>query len=237
MGTDLKGVLEFCEKEKLYLGEGTPTAQILFVGKECGWNESILSPDEKGNIELQAQRSAEHNINCWKNGDGCLGKLKADALEFWANSPTWRNYQKLVQQIIGKEIPKYDFLDYSFITELSQISLPNSNHLKNNDLTSASVEKRKALFEQDFFQNFPIVIMACGHYPKDFGFDIEKIFDVQWTGKIEGVEGNYYNVHHGKTKNGKDKILVHTRQVSNGVSNELLSKIAEICKEFYNPKN
>jgi hypothetical protein len=227
--TNLKSVLYYCEKEKLYFGEGTATARILFIGKECGWNDGMLNPDKKENIELQAQRSAEHNLNCWRNGNGCLDKLKADALQFWANSPTWGNYQKLVQQIIGKEIPKYDFLDYSFITELSQISLPNSKHLKENDLTRASIEKRKSLFEQDFFQNFPIVIMACGHYPREFDFDIEKIFGVKWVGETKVLSrGNYYNIHYGK-----DKILIHTRQVSSGVTNELLSEIANLCKDFF----
>ena len=89
--TDFQKVLEFCEKEKLFLGEGTPTAKILLIGKECGWNDGMLNPDKKENIELQAQHSAEHNLNCWRNGNGCLDKLKADTLQFWANSPTAAN--------------------------------------------------------------------------------------------------------------------------------------------------
>lgn len=227
--TDLKNVLEYCNEQKLFFGEGTPTAQILIIGKECGWNKKMPSADTKENIELQAKNATEHNLNCWLNGNGCLDQLKADALEEWPNSPTWRNYQMLTQKIIGKEVAKYDFLNYSFITELSQICLPNSNHLKKNDLTRQSVEKRKSLFKKDFFQKFPIVIMACGHYPKYFDFDIEDIFDVKWTGETTVLsKGNYYNVHYGK-----DKILIHTRQVSLGVTNQLLSEIAELSKEFY----
>lgn len=226
---DFKDIVEYCNKEKLFLGEGTPTSRILIIGKECGWNNNMPDSDKKENIELQAKLSTEHNLDCWLNGDGCLEQLKADALKAWPNSPTWRNYQILVETIIGKEIAKYNFLDYCFITELSQICLPTSRHLKENSLTRNSIEKRKLLFKKDFFQKFPIVIMACGHYPKDFNFDIEDIFDVKWTGKTTVLsKGNYYNVHYGK-----DKILIHTRQVSIGVTNNLLHEIAELCKEYY----
>lgn len=228
--TDLENILKYCNAEKLFFGEGTPTARILIIGKECGWNDyDMPNSDTKENIELQAKNSTKHNLNCWQNGDSHLKQLKTDALAKWPNSPTWRNYQTLVQNIIGKEIAKYDFLDHSFITELSQICLPNSNHLKNNELTIQSVKKRKLLFKQDFFQKFPIVIMACGHYPKSFDFDIEDVFDVKWVRETTVLsKGNYYNVHYGK-----DKILIHTRQVSLGVSNQLLSEVAELCKEYY----
>lgn len=71
--------------------------------------------------------------------------------------------------------------------------------------------------------------MACGHYPKKFNFDIEDIFDVKWTGETTILsKGNYYNVHYGKSK-----ILIHTRQVSIGVTNQLLFEIAELCKKYY----
>lgn len=128
-------------------------------------------------------------------------------------------------------------MDYSFITELSQIHLPYSN-TADEELKTArinSIDQRKELFKKDFFQNFPIVIMACGHYPtKEFNFDIEDIFDVDWNKEtIVLSKGNYYNIHTGKCKNGKDKILIHTRQVTLGVTNQLLSNISEICKSYY----
>ena len=227
--SDLKNVLKYCNEENLFFGEGTPSAKILIIGKECGWNSCMANSDTKENILLQSQKSTNHNLDCWMNSEGNLEQLKSDALKEWPNSPTWRNYQLIVQQIIEKEIPKYDFLDYSFITELSQICLPNSNHLKNNDLTQQSVEKREKLFKKDFFQKFPIVIMACGHYPKSFNFDIEDVFNVKWVGEtVELSKGNYYNIHYGK-----DKILIHTRQVSMGVTNELLSAIAKLSIEYY----
>lgn len=71
--------------------------------------------------------------------------------------------------------------------------------------------------------------MSCGHYPKYFSFDIENIFGVKWTGKTDILsKGNYINVHYGQ-----NKILIHTRQVSVGVTNRLLDEIAKLCKDFY----
>jgi len=124
------------------------------------------------------------------------------------------------------------------MTELSQIPLPNSDFLKEKGLDDsiriASVEKRKELFRQPFFRNFPIVIMACGHYPREVKFDIEKTFNVEWTPETRVVSPqNYYNLHYGKILDGKDKILIHTRQVSMGVTNDLLSEIARECKKYY----
>jgi len=233
--SNLQKIIKFCEKEKLYFGEGTPTAKILFIGKEAGWNNDMGEAIDE-NIPIVSTKLVKHNLHCWKHGgNGCLKKLKEDALSKWPKSPTWRSYETLVKTITGENFGKYDFLDYSFITELSQICMPNSKHLKGNNLTEESVEKRKKLFRQAFFQNFPIVIMACGHYPRSFRFNIEKTFGVKWNKKtIKLSERNYYNVHYGKMKNGQDKILIHTRQVSNRVTNQLIFDIAELCKPIYN---
>lgn len=122
----LKNALEYCKEEELYLGEGTQTAKILFIGKEAGWNEKMGAPSGKEKIEEQSRISTRHNIECWQEHNGGLDRLKEDALKCWPKSPTWNNYQRIVEGIIGKKIAKYDFLDYSFITELSQIPYPTA---------------------------------------------------------------------------------------------------------------
>lgn len=61
---DLKNVLAYCEKEKLFFGEGTPTAKILLIGKECGWNERMGTSESKEKIIEQAQTAAKHNLDC-----------------------------------------------------------------------------------------------------------------------------------------------------------------------------
>ena len=230
-------VLKHCESNELFLGEGNPNAKILIIGKEVGGgNPSTL----KEIIEC-SDYDVKRNIETWNNPNGYnLQELKNNIFQKHKN-PTWTNYQKLVNGIIEKDLGKdnYNFLDYCFMTELSQIHLPNSNYGK--DLTKeesqkikmireTNVQKRVELLSMPFFRNFPIVIMACGHYPSKFNFDMEAIFDVEWTKETKVLSiGNFYNLH----KNGNDKILIHTRQVSSGVTDELLSEIAELCKPFY----
>lgn len=237
--TEFKNAVEFCVKNGLYLGEGNPNSNILIVGKEIGL---ALEEDKTPSISKSNEDNNQNLIN-WQT------IIDRDDLEVYLENirnsfqetpnSTWNNYQKIVNTILGDDLSekKFDFLNSTFITELNQIRLSYSSQANTNELKTArsnSIEKRKALFELDFFQNFPIVIMACGHYPtKEFNFDMEKIFNVKWDGTtVELSKNNYYNLHFGKTPNGKDRVLIHTRQVSMGVTNELLKTIGEISKPF-----
>jgi hypothetical protein len=237
--TNLKSVLEYCEEKKLYFGEGNPNAKILFVGQEIGFGHEEKE-DKKPNIDEIIKRAEEQingNLCNWQKHchfglEQCLKNME----QFFKQktNPTWKSYQKIVNGILGGDITekRFDFLNDCFITEFSQLSLPNSSYLKNDkefaEIKKQSIKQRKELFKQDFFQNFPIVIMACGHYSKDFDFNMEEIFGVKWVGKTEELSrGNYYNVN-----KENDKILIHTRQVSTGVSDLLLSEIAKEIRNF-----
>ena len=240
---EFQEVLKNCESNKLFLGEGNPNAKILIIGKEVGGG----SPKSLEEIIKSSDNDAKRNIETWNNPNGYdLNKIKTDVFNDRKKRrmPTWDNYQKLVSKIIGKDLGKdnYNFLDYCFMTELSQIHLPNSNYDKNltkeesqeiKTIRQKSVEERAKLLSMPFFRTFPIIIMACGHYPREFNFDIKNIFSVEWTKETKELSiGNFYNLYYGKTKNGKDKILIHTRQVSLGVTNQLLFEVAELCKPF-----
>lgn len=238
---DFKDILQYCEKRHLYLGEGNPNSQILIIGKEIGHGlEAEKTPSiTKSNAEN------ELNLTYWRSRyeSNYLDEYLIDITNKFQekSNSTWANYQKIINSTISEPSieKKYDFLNYSFITELSQIHLPYSHHATDKKLINArldSVQQRKEMFKNDFFQNFPIAVMACGHYPtKDFNFDIETTFDVKWDqNTIVLSKGNYLNIHYGKTKTGSDKILIHTRQASLGVTNELLDKIGSLCKPYYN---
>lgn len=239
--SDFHNVLEYCENNKLYIGEGNPNAKILLIGKEIGFG---IEKDKTPSLS-KSDTENKDNLTYWREryeSNYLTGYLK-DMKQCFKEKPnrTWANYQKIVDKIIGRTDTekRYDFLDYSFITELNQIHLPYSNGNISEELKTArtnSVKQRKELFKKDFFQNFPIVIMACGHYPtKQFNFDIEAVFEVKWNKETVVLSrGNYYNLHSGKCKNGKNKILIHTRQVSLGVTNQLLSEVSDICKPYYN---
>jgi len=241
---DLQKVLEFCENEKLYFGEGNPNAKILFIGQEIGYGLEKLKYKQPNFAEIKekSEKEINQNLRFWQERcqSNYVEQYLQDIERLFREKPnrTWENYQKIVNVILGRDIneKQHDFLNYSFITEYSQLSLPKSQYRPKemdkkefDKKKKESINERKALFSQEFFQNFPIIIMACGHYPtKLFPMDIETVFGVKWCGESKGKIGNYYNLHQGE-----NKILIHTRQVSMGVTNELLFEIAELCKPIY----
>lgn len=246
---DFKGVLEYCFENDLYLGEGNPNAKILIVGQEIGYGL-----EKKGNknpnlneVLDKSKKINTDNLTYWKSRYE-TNSLFFEYLDFMQNefkrvpNRTWGNYQKIISNVVFDRTINdnhYDFLDHCFITEYSQLSLPSPNYNFNKnkeeikefkELKINSVNKRKPLFSTPFFQSFPIVIMACGHYPtKYFPMDIQKKFDVEFDGKTKTLSmGNYYNLH-----TSSNKILIHTRQFSCGVSNDLIKQIATECKSYY----
>lgn len=238
-------VLNHCKEKKLYLGEGKPNAKILIVGKEVGGG----NPKSLEEIIRSSDNDVKRNIETWTNPNGYdLNQIKTDIFNNGKN-PTWNNYQKLVSEIIRKDLGKdnYNFLDYCFMTEFSQIHLPKSTYCPSDidkkeflKIKTESINKRKILFERSFFKNFPIIIMACGHYPtRDFPFDMQKAFNVQFEEeKSKEINNNlplgyYCNLHYGK-----DRILIHTRQLSNfyikkDVANKYLQTIGNLINNHF----
>ena len=230
---EFKDVIKYCTDNTLFIGEGNPNSKILIIGKEIGGGMPRTFEDIIANSIYDVQR----NIESWINPAGYpLSSIKTDVFNHGRN-PTWTNYQKLVSTIIGNDIclDNYDFLNHCFITEMSDIHLPNSNFIRTFNanerkkldiLRIENVCKRTELFKMPFFRGFTIIIMACGRYPNDFKFDIESVFDVEWTGKTEVLsKGNFYSIYCGDFK-----ILIHTRQMSSGVSNNLISKVGNNCR-------
>lgn len=78
-------------------------------------------------------------------------------------------------------------------------------------------------------KSFPVTIIASGHYPKEYDFDIEKIFDVTWTGETIKVDRSWYNLHYSADKK---RLLIHTRQLSTSVSNKLIEALSREVKDF-----
>ena len=252
--------LAYCKDNNLFLGEGNPDADILIIGKECGLDkkksESLKdAPDKEKWLIENSENEVKSNLD----------RLEKDYHKIWlphlkahTNShATWRSYHKLVSLIRGvseDEITKggindWGFLDHCFITEMSQLQMPNSNYLEekklSDDIRKKSVEKRAKLFQQRFFRKFPIVIIAIGHYYLNIGkhkydFDIEREFNVKYDGQTVEVieEGNrkrWYNIH--REIDGEPRIVIHTRQLStqreSATSLDLLmEKIAKESKPY-----
>ena len=147
---------------------------------------------------------------------------------------TWVQYQKLIDWIYGKVFDRNNFIDFhlnAFHTELSQI--PRKRSGKYNKETDDSIQKRmKELFCNPFFQKFPVVIIAAGHYVRDYEIDIIGTFDVVYKGDI-GKSG-WINLHESSDSR---RLLLHTKHFAAAISNDYIKEIAEFASPYIERPN
>lgn len=166
---------------------------------------------------------------------------------------TWYYYQKLINAIIVEWMAQgqstvtnpvnkgtdYNFHDFSFVTDMSAVP---SKSMKGWKSAKPSILARVALFKQPFFQNFPIVIAATGRtypdrYPggairqtgQTYGGYFTDTFGVVTPSVIKPIRGQLYGIY---LASNKSKILIHCRQLSNGVSQSTLQTIAKEVVDF-----
>lgn len=250
---EFEDALEYCVTKNLYLGVGNPNAKILIVGKES--SDDSLSIDEMGlkntnswndiitnNRQTNDINHLEDNaFYPWKGQHFTIRREQKDGTYIGENgtSPTWYNYQILIDEIFKKKKKDknnlIDFHELCFQSELNQLNSKSSDLIPKNDTRRMdSIKEREKLFSLPFFRNFKVVVIACGHYQRDFQFDIEKAFKVSWVGKTNTISsGNWYNIHFDDINNPK-KIVIHTRQFSSGISGKLITELASIIAEFTN---
>ena len=252
-----KQVVQYCKENNLFVGYGNPNGKVLVIGKEAA---HIGKEETTENLEKKKEELFQSNVSQWEhilstnevpNYDGERPISHENPLYAYGNqfnkkdvrkegkpynggtSSTYLNYEKLYEQLFlqGEKLKKINFQKEFFITELSDYPTKESYKDKEIEaLRKQSIEERKPLFALPFFKEFPIVIVAAGHYPKRYKFDMQQIFDVQWEGKpIKVGEKYWYNLHFSKDNK---RILIHTRQLSNRVSNELIAAIANEAKKF-----
>ena len=246
-----KQVVQYCKENNLFVGYGNPNGKVLVIGKEAA---HIGKEETTENLEKKKEELFQTNVSQWEhilstnelpNYDG-ERPISHNPLYAYGNqynswdkskkggtSRTYLNYEKLYEQLFlqGEKLKKINFQKEFFITELSDYPTKESYKDKEIEaLRKQSIEERKPLFALPFFKEFPIVIVAAGHYPKRYKFDMQQIFDVQWEGKpIKVSEKYWYNLHFSKDNK---RILIHTRQLSNSVSDELIAAIANEAKKF-----
>lgn len=239
-----------------YLGHGNPNAKILIIGKEPRIDTSDPSKEEQLERDILNNRkqwlnnlnddtisydTLKDSVNAHENynplypykGQKCQvrtekdGKVRGDA----GTARTWVVYQKLFDCIAyGESFRKdknalIDFHKYVFSSDFSNKAATYS-HNTDKTQTQQSIENRNEMFKHKFFQQFPIVIVAAGHYPKNYDINLEKIFNVKWEGYDK--EKQFINVHFNSDRT---KILIHTRQLSY-FSYTLLKGISQIVREF-----
>lgn len=254
-----KGAIELAVKKKLFLGSGNPNAKILFVGKEAAINSIKATKQHEREITnnitdwvVNYQNNTQFSdVNNWfqnpiynplypykgqKNNIESRNKEGDIVRGHGGTSKTWYNYQKITNKLYFDTAQNNDinFHEYAFITELNQVTGSYSKEVPKK-LRKESIEKRKELFKEPFFKDFPITIVAVGHYVRDFNIDLQDIFQMKFdeatsSKHSEGLSNEYINVHYDNEQN-PTKLLIHTNQLSM-VSNELLKRLGKICSAF-----
>lgn len=245
------------------IGVGNPASNILLIGKEPAIPKEkkpqrLLEIEEnceqweinyKLRIDISDVPSMDENRYRYNplypyKGQKCMvyiEKIVEDRIipirGKGGTSKTWYQYQKLWDFIYkGKKSSRSDTINYHehcFSTELSSANEKYS-YLANSVDRKISLGNRKKLLCHSFYQEFPIVILAVGHYPKEHGIDIESIFHVKWIEPTHEVGKFWYNIHNSITNN--PKLVIHTNQLSM-VSDDLIKEIADRIIEFKNNHN
>jgi len=243
-----------------FIGVGNPASNILIIGKEPAipeekkeqrqqeiinnyeqWEvnlrngvgvDKVLSMDELGYEynPLYPYKGQKFLVYVEKIADGKIIPIRGEG----GTSKTWYQYQKVWDIIrYGKVNIHSNIINYHehcFSTELSTANEKYSFLVAPEDRLN-SITKRKGLLCHPFYQRFPIVILAVGHYPREHGIDIQSLFQTRWNQQTCVVGKNWYNIHFSATNT--PKLLIHTNQLSM-VSNDLIKEIAERCIDFKN---
>ena len=250
-----KQVVQYCKENNLFVGYGNPNGKVLVIGKEAA---HIGKEETTENLEKKKEELFQSNVSQWghilstnevPNYDGERPISHENPLYAYGNqfnkkdvrkegkpynggtSSTYLNYEKLYEQLFlqGEKLERINFQKEFFITEFSDY--PTKESYKNEDieaLRKQSIEERKPLFALPFFKEFPIVIVAAGDYPDLYHIDLEKTFDVIFKEEIKVGRDRYF-LHFSKDNK---RILIHTRQLSNSFSRELIPAIASEAKKF-----
>ena len=203
--------LEDCKNRKEWCGQGNPNADILIIGQE---STDISKEALIRNIML------------------CRDKKDRDAPRpIDSKNKTWANYQELLDEIYFRksEYNKWDFEKFAFTTELS--STPRKQH--NYKEAKPSIKERIVFFkDSDFIQDFSVIILACGGYIKndDKVREIDNIFHVEFCKEYGSKESKNRFWTHIDKKDPR-KLVIHTRQFSNGISKDLSKEMASVIRE------
>ena len=160
-------------------------------------------------------------------------------------SRTWYNYQKLLDLVRGVNRSKaelLDFHDWCFTSELNTCCAKKSSEVDEEGRRSSIAKragKSNSFFSSDFFQGFPIVIVASRNY-------VHRYRDVFSVGELFGFPADCKRVMSVPTrKGGRNRHLdIYTRQgdfpklliccthFANRMSEEYMKTIASTIREF-----
>jgi hypothetical protein len=215
-----------------YIGLGNPNAKILFIGKEAG-------------IAIGTE-IFHGNTKSWKDKVFDYSKRDIPTEPHLRNlNHTWQRYQKLYDKIGSKlniidDIPKKDkyeitFLEYIFTTELSNLPAKTTNTAKKQNNFSTELEKRKqTFFNTNFIEQFPIIVIFANdnNYIETYPGEVSKLFKVKFDYLYDYPGRDKIWIHSELNSEFNPKLLIHTRQLTNSISKDLLDSISEIITNF-----
>jgi len=251
-----KEAVAYCKANNLFVGYGNPNGKVLVIGKEAAhipqeettenlekkkkeelfqsnvsqW-EHILSTNGVANYDGERPISHENPLYAYGNQFNKRDIRKEGKPYNGGTSSTYLNYEKLYEQLFlqGEKLEKINFQKEFFITEFSDY--PTKKSYKSEEievLRKQSIEERKPFFAMPFFKDFRIVIVAANDYPSRYHINLEQTFDVVFQKEIKVGRDRYF-LHFSKDNK---RILIHTRQLSNSFSKELIPAIAAEAKKF-----
>lgn len=234
-----------------YVGTGNPNCKILIIGKETAIDVENKAGKDEDYTRFQTELLEDFNsnnqkwkLNCKNNNDfssvqnwipGQDSPLKLNPLfpfkgmntKTLKEGHTWRKYQKLHDLIFVNDILFSIDKEFSFHEKffLSEMNGSPAKHTKDADKTG--ILRRKDLFKiTPFYQNFKVVLLACSNYIN--GTEIENIFNVRFD-KQYGSGKQLFWTHYNSDQS---KLVIHTRQLSTNVSDDLLRGIANEISSF-----
>lgn len=196
---------------------------ILFVGQEPSGDDGCS------------------RLSFWKNkNEDNSSKSEKGGVKSLPAQHMWRNYQRLYECIKndGSYNPhpeKIDFEEFVFTTEMS--GLVSSTNFGARKLPGHAEQlqwRKDNFFTDDFFKSFKVIVLACGNYLRNDGYDgaweINKIFDVTFdkNGEHHFSKSNNFYCHHSADGS---RLVIHTRNLSSGVSRDMLVDMGKVIRE------
>lgn len=207
--------------EDIYIGWGNPASPVLFVGQEP-------SGTDAGSL-----------LSDWSHRNEPKNPKIVEDVHFPAQH-MWRNYQRLYECIKGCSYnphpERIDFDRYVFTTEMSgMVSSTNAGARKLPGHAEHLQWRKENFFTDEFFKSFPVVVLACGNYLRNDGYngiwEINCIFDVTFdkdNGQHYTSPGNCFWTHHSADGS---RLVIHTRNLSSGVNRNMLIEMGCVIHE------
>lgn len=213
------------------IGIGNPNAKILFIGKEPG----IEIGKESYHGSLKSWQDRIHNYS---------NKYVPSEMNLRNLNHTWQRYQKLYDQIIekttiksnGDKNDKYEitFIENVFTTELSNLHAPNTKEAKKQaNFTSELKRRKEEYFNSSFIDNFPIILIFASdnNYIETYPGEVCEMFKVKFDSLYEYPGKDKIWIHYSENKD-KPKLVIHTRQLTNRISPDLIASLSDIISNF-----